>query len=216
VQLQQRFPAVSLAEVVARRFVVWKVSPPVARVVAERHQWCIRMRVLARMLVFLTLLSAMTGLVQTSGFQSGREYQFGGARRTRGLKCHGIRERLGSITPPLPDGSLVGLPLPTNVLPVAVGNFCCGWGPTNFDPLSVSYGGPVQDWPAGVSEVTFQTDGAGSYAMCVPLEVCTRFQIHESANEASSGVPAARPDSSARPGDSPRVMPPALPGYMPR
>ena len=122
---------------------------------------------------------------------------------------------LGPLTPPLPDGSLVGLPLPANALTVAVGGFCCGWLPTTFEPDPGTSAGPVQGMPAGVTEVTFQTYGGSQYAMCVPLGVCTLIQIY-GAEAASNATPAARPGSSARRGDSPPLMSPAFRGRTAR
>jgi uncharacterized protein (TIGR03437 family) len=63
---------------------------------------------------------------------------------------------LGPITPPQPDGTFVGLPLPTNVLPDYVywleDTFFIG---TIAEGTTVSYGGPAPFEVAGVSQVNF-------------------------------------------------------------
>jgi len=67
---------------------------------------------------------------------------------------------LGSITPAQADGTLVGLPLPTNVLTIGVyasdtvGTNCllfCVW-----QPFAVEYAGPAPYLVAGASQINFQ------------------------------------------------------------
>jgi uncharacterized protein (TIGR03437 family) len=65
---------------------------------------------------------------------------------------------LGPITPPQADGTLVGLPLPTNVLPVTV-EFAVAnppFGATIFNPFEVTYAGPAPFLVAGASQINFK------------------------------------------------------------
>ena len=65
---------------------------------------------------------------------------------------------LGPIAPPLADGTLVGFPLPTNVLPISVG-FTVGnppFGANISNPLEVTYAGPAPYLVAGTSQVNFK------------------------------------------------------------
>jgi uncharacterized protein (TIGR03437 family) len=66
---------------------------------------------------------------------------------------------LGPITPAQPDGAIVGLPLPANVLPVTLTwelqGFPILWlGPTSA-PITVQYAGPAPFEVAGVSQINF-------------------------------------------------------------
>ncbi len=67
---------------------------------------------------------------------------------------------LGETTPSQADGTLVGLPLPTNLLTVGVyasdtvGTNCllfCVW-----QPFAVEYAGPAPSLVAGASQINFQ------------------------------------------------------------
>ena len=64
---------------------------------------------------------------------------------------------LGPITPPQADGTLVGSPVPTNVLPVTVfsefSSPIAGYEYVNFD---VTYAGPAPNFVAGMSEIKFK------------------------------------------------------------
>jgi uncharacterized protein (TIGR03437 family) len=63
---------------------------------------------------------------------------------------------LGPISPPQADGSLVGLPLPVDVLPLKLGLPCVGFGcfaPIEYD---VVYGGPAPFLIVGASQVNFR------------------------------------------------------------
>jgi len=90
---------------------------------------------------------------------------------------------LGPISPGQPDGSLVGLPLPSNTLPVTVSMVHCDESPfpphdcTNKGAGPISYAGPAPFLAAGVSQINFQVldqemlqvvvtqpDGSGSAA----------------------------------------------------
>jgi len=65
---------------------------------------------------------------------------------------------LGPIAPPLADGTLVGFPLPTNVLPISVG-FTVGnppFGATISNPFEVTYAGPAPYLVAGTSQINFK------------------------------------------------------------
>ena len=90
---------------------------------------------------------------------------------------------LGPITPAQADGSLVGLPLPTNVLTGGV-----EWIYTNYpfdqqpvtQPLVILYEGPAPYLVAGASQIDFQAVFAGSGALYVnlPSAMSQGFQIY--------------------------------------
>jgi uncharacterized protein (TIGR03437 family) len=64
---------------------------------------------------------------------------------------------LGPIAPPQADGTLIGFPLPTNVLPVTIG-FVVGnppFGATIYNPFEVTYAGPAPYLVAGMSQINF-------------------------------------------------------------
>ena len=64
---------------------------------------------------------------------------------------------LGPITPPQADGALVGLPLPSNVLPVKIFASAPSWGGVGTSTqFNVTYAGPAPDLVAGVSQISFQ------------------------------------------------------------
>jgi uncharacterized protein (TIGR03437 family) len=65
---------------------------------------------------------------------------------------------LGPIAPPLADGTLVGFPLPTNVLPISVG-FTVGnppFGATISNRFEVTYAGPAPYLVTGTSQINFK------------------------------------------------------------
>jgi uncharacterized protein (TIGR03437 family) len=65
---------------------------------------------------------------------------------------------LGPITPPQSDGTLVGFPLPTDVLPVTVALLVAGGIPPILTPIptQVTYAGPAPGLVAGASQINFQ------------------------------------------------------------
>ena len=65
---------------------------------------------------------------------------------------------LGPITPPQADGTLVGLPLPANVLPVTVGFVVANppFGATIYNPFEVTYAGPAPYLVAGATQINFK------------------------------------------------------------
>jgi uncharacterized protein (TIGR03437 family) len=65
---------------------------------------------------------------------------------------------LGPIAPPPADGTLVGLPLPTNLLPITVGFAVVNppFGATIFNPFEVTYAGPAPYLVAGASQINFK------------------------------------------------------------
>lgn len=74
---------------------------------------------------------------------------------------------LGPISPAQPDGSLIGLPLPVDVLPITLES-CTPQPMTGmcFPPLpspSTTYAGPAQSQIAGVSQISFHASNLGSY-----------------------------------------------------
>lgn len=66
---------------------------------------------------------------------------------------------LGPITPAQADGTLVGFPLPTDVLQAAVGSITAIGGPpigTMFIPFPMTYAGPAPYKVAGTSQINFE------------------------------------------------------------
>jgi uncharacterized protein (TIGR03437 family) len=65
---------------------------------------------------------------------------------------------LGLVAPPQADGTLVGFPLPTNVLAVSVGFTVANppFGATILNPLEVTYAGPAPYLVAGASQINFK------------------------------------------------------------
>jgi uncharacterized protein (TIGR03437 family) len=66
---------------------------------------------------------------------------------------------LGPIAPAQPDGAIVGLPLPANVLPLTLTSSmpCCPafWSGPTSEPVTVLYAGPAPFEVAGVSQINF-------------------------------------------------------------
>ena len=71
---------------------------------------------------------------------------------------------LGAIDPLPPNGSIVGLPLPVDVLPVSMSTISATQG-ANI-PITVDYAGPAPFEVAGVSQINFRVDAnvGGLYA----------------------------------------------------
>jgi uncharacterized protein (TIGR03437 family) len=65
---------------------------------------------------------------------------------------------LGPISPAQPDGTIVGLPLPVNVLPETMYSYDPG-SPNTIRGLSVLYTGPAPFEVAGVSQINFVNSG---------------------------------------------------------
>jgi uncharacterized protein (TIGR03437 family) len=90
---------------------------------------------------------------------------------------------LGPITPPQADGTLVGLPLPNNVLAVRV-QAISGSGfpfgpPIVITPFDVTYAGPAPYLVAGVSQINFKVvDYAGDIQVMLPLTQSPAFQVY--------------------------------------
>jgi uncharacterized protein (TIGR03437 family) len=65
---------------------------------------------------------------------------------------------LGPITPQQGDGAVVGLPLPTNVLPITAGFTVQNppFGATISNPFDVTYAGPAPYLIAGASQINFK------------------------------------------------------------
>ena len=99
---------------------------------------------------------------------------------------------LGPIDPPQADGSLVGLPLPVNTLPLKVATYFCPPIPGSFPPdcaltLAVSdaaYAGPAPFLIAGASQINFNSSdiapGGGYLAITTPSGTVSSgyFGIH--------------------------------------
>jgi uncharacterized protein (TIGR03437 family) len=88
---------------------------------------------------------------------------------------------LGPITPPQADGTLVGLPLPTNVVPAQVQAFWEDFFGYGYIPYQVTYAGPAPDLVAGVSQINFQlvTGYWGAVSVYLPSTQSQSFEIYE-------------------------------------
>jgi uncharacterized protein (TIGR03437 family) len=80
---------------------------------------------------------------------------------------------LGPIEPAQPDGGIVGLPLPANVLPVTLTSVMTGhptlWlGPTSW-PVTVQYAGPAPFEVAGVSQINFVVNEYGGWPISLAV-----------------------------------------------
>ncbi len=86
---------------------------------------------------------------------------------------------LGPITPAQPDGTLVGTPLPSNVLSATVVTpaLLGGNGLQPPIPLNVTYAGPAPDLVAGASQINFQVT-PGVLFVNVSSTVSLEFLIH--------------------------------------
>lgn len=95
---------------------------------------------------------------------------------------------LGPISPAQADGTLVGFPLPSNVLPVGVEAYL-GLGvclpfigcSIQSQSLTVTYAGPAPYLVAGVTQVNFQIpspDMALSFSLSLPSNSSQSFQIY--------------------------------------
>jgi uncharacterized protein (TIGR03437 family) len=62
---------------------------------------------------------------------------------------------LGPISPPQPDGSIIGLPLPENALPVQIYTVQAGIGGSYQIPITSFYSGPAPFEVAGVTQINF-------------------------------------------------------------
>lgn len=88
---------------------------------------------------------------------------------------------LGPILPPQADGSLIGLPLPVNSIPVTVeGRFFFPRRPDSFQEAEVSYAGPCPYSVAGISQINFRllTQAPNSYRLKLPGGTSPPFLIH--------------------------------------
>jgi uncharacterized protein (TIGR03437 family) len=88
---------------------------------------------------------------------------------------------LGPITPPQADGALVGIPPPTNVLPVQVQAFVSDFFGFENIPYTVTYAGPKPSLVAGMSEISFQLvdDYWGAVSVYLPSTQSQTFQVYE-------------------------------------
>jgi uncharacterized protein (TIGR03437 family) len=99
---------------------------------------------------------------------------------------------LGPISPPQADGSLVGMPLPSNVVPVGVAAQWISFNPPSgginyhSTPVTVTFAGPAADLVAGASQVNFQLPPANAttlptsintFALVLP-STTTGFQVY--------------------------------------
>ncbi len=96
---------------------------------------------------------------------------------------------LGAITPAQADGTLVGLPLPTNALAVGVeaewttpGLWPCGCGGGTFTAaFGVTYAGPAPYLVAGESQINFQMvphQPPGAIYLILPTATSPGFQVY--------------------------------------
>ena len=87
---------------------------------------------------------------------------------------------LGPITPAQADGTLVGLPLPTDVLQAAVGSISAVGAPpigTIFIPFVTTYAGPAPYKVAGTSQINFRPGGGAIYVE-VGSTTSPAFQVY--------------------------------------
>jgi uncharacterized protein (TIGR03437 family) len=87
---------------------------------------------------------------------------------------------LGPITPPQADGTLVGFPLPTDVLQAAVGSITAigiGGPFTIFTPFVMTYEGPAPYQVAGTSQINFKP-ASGSIYVEVGSTTSPAFQVY--------------------------------------
>jgi uncharacterized protein (TIGR03437 family) len=87
---------------------------------------------------------------------------------------------LGPITPPQADGTLVGFPLPTDILQSYVGAITLIGGPptgTMFIPFPMTYAGPAPYQVAGTSQINFKPS-SGSIYLEVGSITSPAFQVH--------------------------------------
>jgi uncharacterized protein (TIGR03437 family) len=88
---------------------------------------------------------------------------------------------LGPITPAQADGTLVGFPLPNNVLPVTVEYQPPGrpFGPELPVPLEVTYAGPAPYLVAGASQINIRVvANARAIFVKTPSAQCQTFGIY--------------------------------------
>jgi uncharacterized protein (TIGR03437 family) len=88
---------------------------------------------------------------------------------------------LGPISPPQADGTLVGFPLPVNVVPVKVQAFWQDFLGYGYIPYTVTYAGPAPYLVAGASQINFQlaTGYWGPVSVYLPVAVSQTFQVYE-------------------------------------
>jgi len=92
---------------------------------------------------------------------------------------------MGTITPAQPDGSLVGMPLPTNTMPAGVARMVSS-GPPHYvvypEVLTVDYMGPAPFELAGLTQINFHVTHAGPlciWSVSGPNMTCSLyFQVH--------------------------------------
>jgi uncharacterized protein (TIGR03437 family) len=91
---------------------------------------------------------------------------------------------LGPITPPQADGTLVGLPLPNNVLAVhaeakSLGSVYPFGPPMLITPFDVTYAGPAPYLVAGVSQINFKlVNYTGDIYVMLPSMQSPGFQVY--------------------------------------
>jgi uncharacterized protein (TIGR03437 family) len=88
---------------------------------------------------------------------------------------------LGPISPPQADGTLVGFPLPSNLVPIKVQAFWQDFLGYGYIPYTVTYAGPVPYLVAGASQINFQlaTGYWGPVSVYLPASVSQTFQVYE-------------------------------------
>jgi len=85
---------------------------------------------------------------------------------------------LGPVSPAQTDGTLVGLPLPDNLLPVQIGAQVVGLNVDFYTPFEIAYAGPAPYLVAGASQIDFQVvNYAGSIVVTAGAQ-SPGFQIY--------------------------------------
>jgi uncharacterized protein (TIGR03437 family) len=87
---------------------------------------------------------------------------------------------LGPVTPVPADGALVQLPLPQNVLEVAVqGSWCFPFTCSSFPTYQVTYAGPAPYLVSGASQINFQVVlFGGEISLFLPATQSPGFAIY--------------------------------------
>jgi uncharacterized protein (TIGR03437 family) len=91
---------------------------------------------------------------------------------------------LGPVTPAQADGTLVGIPLPRNVLAVGLSaDYSIGipYGVPENEPFAVSYAGPAPYLVAGASQINFQIGSFPSYGaiyVTLPSSQSPGFEVY--------------------------------------
>jgi uncharacterized protein (TIGR03437 family) len=82
---------------------------------------------------------------------------------------------LGPISPPQPDGAIIGFPLPANVLPVTMAGEGFGIRGQTVVPMTVQCAGPAPYGVAGLSQINFVLNNGLQIWLYVASGACNFF-----------------------------------------